>query len=110
MPDRGDIVILATKGAYTGKPRPWVVIQNNAFAALDSVTLCLLSTALIQGVPMLRVDIAPSRQNGLSNPSQVQIDKIVTVPVAKITRTIGQMEASYLRQVEDGVRFFLDLS
>ena len=28
---RGDIVVFATKGAYSGKPRPALVVQSDAF-------------------------------------------------------------------------------
>lgn len=40
MRDRGDIVVLATEGAYTGEPRPWVVRRNGVSdaAALQAVS------------------------------------------------------------------------
>lgn len=109
MSERGDIVVLATKGAYTGKPRPWVVVQNSAFSGLDSVTACLITTERVANVPMLRVDVAPTVGNGLVAESQVQIDKIVTVPATKIARTIGVLEASVLQEVSAAITFFLDL-
>ncbi|MDP4026247.1 type II toxin-antitoxin system PemK/MazF family toxin [Methylobacterium sp. NEAU 140] len=109
MSDRGDIIILATKGAYTGKPRPWVVVQNSAFAGLDSVTVCLITTELIAGVPMLRIDVKPTMGNGLSADSQVQIDKIVTVPATKIKQKVGRLEAATMQDVSRAIAFFLDL-
>lgn len=110
MRHRGDIVLLATKGAYTGKPRPWVVVQNSAFAGLDSVTVCLITTELIVGVPMLRVDVKPTPVNGLTAESQVQIDKIVTVPAGKINLKIGVLEDTIMQSVSSAIAFFLDLS
>lgn len=109
MSERGEIVVLATKGAYTGKPRPWVVIQNSAFARLDSVTVCLITSERVPGVPMLRVDVPPTLTNGLTVESQVQIDKIVTVPAAKIDRTIGRLDMAIMREVAQAISFFLDL-
>ena len=109
MPERGDIVVLATKGAYTSKPRPWVVVQNSAFAGLDSVTLCLITTELIAGVPMLRVEVKPTTGNGLAADSQVQIDKIVTVPASKISQKIGVLETATMRNVSGAIAYFLDL-
>ncbi|QGY05732.1 type II toxin-antitoxin system PemK/MazF family toxin [Methylobacterium mesophilicum SR1.6/6] len=109
MLDRGDIVILATKGAYTGKPRPWVILQNSAFAGLDSVTVCLITTELVAHASMLRVDVKPTTRNGLTVDSQVQIDKIVTVPTTKINQTIGALEDVVLRDVSAAIAFFLDL-
>jgi mRNA interferase MazF len=107
--ERGDVVELATRGAYTGKPRPWVVVQNSAFSGLDSVTVCLITTERIAGVPMLRVDVMPTAANGLTAASQVQIDKIVTVPVAKIDRKIGVLETASMNTVGRAIAFFLDL-
>ena len=41
---RGDIVTVAAKGHYSGKPRPALVLQSDLFSVLGSVTLCLLTT------------------------------------------------------------------
>jgi mRNA-degrading endonuclease toxin of MazEF toxin-antitoxin module len=37
--EAGDLVTVAAKGAYTGKPRVALIIQSELFDALDSVTL-----------------------------------------------------------------------
>lgn len=71
MIDRQKIVTLATKGIYTGKPRPWVIIQSNDFLETDSVTVCLITGELIDGVPMLRIDVSPSENNGFCNRASV---------------------------------------
>jgi mRNA interferase MazF len=55
---RGDLVTVAAKGAYTGKPRPAVVIQaGETLPYRDSVTVCLLTSELIDG-PLFRVRIS----------------------------------------------------
>lgn len=110
MIDRQKIVTVRIKGPYTGKPRPWLVIQSNAFVKLHSVTLCMLTSTLVEGIPMLRIDVQPSDENGLDRPSQVQIDKIVTVPRDAIDQYVGRLEDHHMRQVEDAVSFFLDLN
>lgn len=109
MIDRQKIVTLATKGTYTGKPRPWVIIQSNDFLQTDSVTVCLITGELIDGVPMLRIDVPPSGENGLREPSQLQVDEIVTVPRAKIRDLVGRLEDRYMQQLDDAVRYFLAL-
>jgi mRNA interferase MazF len=41
---RGDLVTVAAKGDYTGKPRPALVIQaSETLPYRDSVTVCLRS-------------------------------------------------------------------
>ncbi|MGL5929638.1 MAG: type II toxin-antitoxin system PemK/MazF family toxin, partial [Dermatophilaceae bacterium] len=42
---RGDIRIAAARGAYTGKPRPVVIVQDDRFDATSSVTVCPLTTS-----------------------------------------------------------------
>ncbi len=44
---RGDIVIVSAKGAYTGKPRPALVVQADAYTPTHaSVTMCPMTTDL----------------------------------------------------------------
>jgi len=37
---RGAIYTAAARGAYTGKPRPVVILQNDLFDATASITVC----------------------------------------------------------------------
>jgi mRNA interferase MazF len=41
---RGEIWSVAARGAYTGKPRPAVIVQDDRFDATASVTICALTT------------------------------------------------------------------
>ena len=49
---RGDLVTVALSGDF-GKPRPALVIQSDLFAALDTVTV-LLVTGTIIDAPLIR--------------------------------------------------------
>ncbi|MEX2576637.1 MAG: type II toxin-antitoxin system PemK/MazF family toxin, partial [Halofilum sp. (in: g-proteobacteria)] len=77
--NRGDLVTVAARGSYSGKPRPALIVQSDHFAELASVTVCLLSSERIDA-PLVRLDLHPNGDNGLAQPSQVMIDKLVTVP------------------------------
>jgi mRNA interferase MazF len=104
---RGDLVTIAVSGDY-GKPRPAMVIQSDAFAATSSVTVAPL-TSEIYDAPLLRLTIQPGGASGLRKVSQVIVDKITTVPRAKIGQRIGSVEASTLRAVHQAIKGFLDL-
>ena len=52
---RGDIYAAIPPGDY-GKPRPVVIVQSDAFAARDSITVCLLTSTLVDA-PLFRVRI-----------------------------------------------------
>jgi mRNA interferase MazF len=76
---RGDLVAVVAKGHYSGKPRPALVLQYDLFSALGSVTICLHTTDRLDA-PLFRLSVEPSPENGLKQPAQIMIDKIVTVP------------------------------
>jgi len=87
---RGDVVVVAVPGSY-GKPRPAVVIQSDLFDELPSVTL-LPITSHCHDAPLLRPDLPPDDRNGIRKPSQIMVDKILTVPRDKVGKVIGHLD------------------
>ncbi len=81
-PRRGELLTIAVSGDY-GKPRPALVIQSDAFSQLPSVTVLRISSELHEW-PLLRITVQPTETNGLRKPSQIMIDKAVTVPRSKL--------------------------
>jgi mRNA interferase MazF len=104
---RGDLVAIALSGDY-GKPRPAMVIQADAFAALPSVTVLPL-TGTVHEAPLLRITVDPAPENGLRKRSQVMVDKASTVPRTKLGARLGRLDATTLRQVETALAVFLGL-
>ncbi len=106
---RGAIVVVAARGAYTGKPRPALVVQADLFNPTHaSITVCPITSDCVDA-PLFRVTLPPGARTGLRQPCQVMIDKIVSVPRATIRAEIGQCEASELEAVADGLRRWLEL-
>jgi mRNA interferase MazF len=81
----------ATGPGYAGKPRPVLILQDDAFAATDSVLVALITTDPIVA-PLLRLPIAPDAANNLSQPCSVMVDKIMAVPRAKVSRLVGRLD------------------
>ena len=75
--NRGSIVTVALQGDF-GKARPALVVQSDLFAEHPSVTLLLMSSAMVDA-PLIRITVLPSEQNGLRMPSQIAVDKMFTV-------------------------------
>ncbi len=73
-----------------------------------SVTLCLPTSTLVDS--RLRVTLQPSRANGLEKPSQVMIDKVMTLPLDKLSNRIGAVSAGELDQIGASLRAWMDLS
>ena len=105
---RGDVVTVAAKGHYSGKPRPALVLQSDLFSALGSVTICLLTTEILDA-PLFRLSIEPSPSNGLQQVSQIMIDKIVTVPQETIGSRIGVLDRELMLRVDRSLAVFLGI-
>lgn len=106
---RGNLVTAAPSGEY-GKPRPALVVQSDLFAELPSFVLCPLTSTLRGDASQFRIDIEPDEKNGLRVPSQIAIDKIVTVPAAKIGDVIGEVEDTLMLRVNRALAVFLGIA
>ena len=91
--NRGDLITIVIAGDY-GKPRPALVIQDDTFSDLDSVTVLQLTSDLQEG-PLFRIGVQPTLQNGLMKRSVIMIDKAVTVRRARIGKRIGHIDDEY---------------
>ncbi|MCG5051841.1 MAG: type II toxin-antitoxin system PemK/MazF family toxin [Myxococcales bacterium] len=105
---RGDLVTIVMQGDL-GKPRPALVIQANLFSELGSVTVLPVTSVLV-AAPLLRVTIQPSPQNGLQKPSQVMVDKAVTVKRDKLGPAFGHIDPDALLEVERCLAVFLGIA
>ena len=105
---RGDLVTLAMQGDF-GKPRPALVIQANPFREHTSVTV-LPITSTIADAPLLRVTVPPSTENGLKEPSQIMVDKIMTVKRSKVGAAFGHIDADTLVEVKRCLAVFLGIT
>lgn len=104
---RGELVTIAVGGDY-GKPRPALIVQADAFSGLGSVTV-LRMTSELHDWPTFRVTVQPSDGNGLRKPSQVMIDRPITLPKAKIGAVFGRLEDAVMTTVNETLRVFLGL-
>ena len=106
---RGDIAVIAARGAYTGKPRPAVVIQSDLFTPTHAtVTVCLITSVCLDA-PLFRISLPPGERTGLDVSSQVMADKPMTVPRSAITTQIGRCNADEMSAIGDALRLWLDL-
>jgi mRNA interferase MazF len=105
---RGDLVTIAVSGNY-GKPQPALVVQADAFAVLPSVTVLQL-TSEIHDEHSVRITVQPSAGNNLHKPSQVMIDRAVTLPRTKVGPVFGQLDNAGMLAVSRALTRFLDLN
>lgn len=105
---RGDFVTVALPGDF-GKPRPALVVQADRFSPTSSVAVLPLTSALVDAT-LLRVDVTPNVCNGLRTPSQVMIDKPITVSRAKVGSEFGVADEALMLSVGRALATFLDLA
>lgn len=105
---RGNIVSVAIQGDF-GKARPALIVQSDLFTEHPSVTLLLMSSEIVDA-PLIRINVIPSEQNGLRAPSQVAVDKMVTVRREKIGRIIGHLEDEIMVAVNRAMLVCLGLA
>jgi mRNA interferase MazF len=105
---RGDFVTIAMQGDF-GKPRPALVIQADQFSEHASVTV-LPVTGTFVPAPLLRITVQPSPENGLRKPTQVMVDKAMTVRRDKVGDAFGHVEADVMVEVERCLAVFLGIA
>jgi mRNA interferase MazF len=106
---RGEIWTIAGGKDYAGKPRPMVVLQDDRFDATASITICATTTDPTEA-PLFRLLIEPSARNGLRAPCRLMVDKITTIPKAKVGSRIGSLEDEDVLRLNRAVLVFLGLA
>ena len=103
------MVIVVVKGAYTGKPRPALVVQSDLFnAAHASITVCPITSDCVDA-PLFRITLPAGARTGLTTPSQVMVDKVVSVPRTAAVRAIGGCDPDQLAAIDDALRLWLEV-
>ena len=106
---RGEIWTTAGGKDYAGKPRPVVILQDDRFDATGSITICAFTTDPPEA-PLLRLPIEPSEKNGLREPCRLMVDKITTVPKAKIRTHVGRLDEEDIVRLNRAVLVFLGMA
>jgi mRNA interferase MazF len=106
---RGNVVTVAMQGDF-GKPRPALVLQSDVFSDIHATVTVALISSEIKQAPIFRLDIEPNEANGLTRPSQVQIDKIMSIRSEKIGSVIGELNDVMMVRVNRVLALWLGLA
>lgn len=111
---RGEIWTVASGSGYSGKPRPAVVVQDETFEGIDSVTVCMFTTTPVDteiaGVADIRPGVIPSELNGLIEPCQIMVDKVTTLRIEKVGQRLGELSEPDVQALDDALMVFLGLT
>jgi mRNA interferase MazF len=106
---RSEIWIAAAGSGYAGKPRPVVIVQDDRFDATTSVTVCAMTTDPTDA-PLFRLVVEPDTKNQLRETSRLMVDKITTVPRAKLGERIGRLSEEDMLRLGRATLVFLGLA
>lgn len=100
---------MAGGSGYAGKPRPVLIVQDDAFAERDSVTVCLITTDPVD-LPVFRIPVEPTADNGLRAASHLIADKVTTVQRSRLGQCIGRLADDDLLRLNRSLLVFLGLA
>ena len=106
---RGEIWTISGSGAYAGKPRPAVIVQDDSFDATASVTVCAFTTDPVDA-PLFRIPIEPTERNRLHVGSRLMVDKITSVPKRKVGAKVGSLDDEDIVRLNRAILVFLGLA
>ncbi len=106
---RGEIWTVAGGKDYAGKPRPAVILQDDRFDATSSITICAFTSDPTEAL-LFRLPVAPSERNGLRVSCRLMVDKITTVPKAKVGTHLGRLDEEDMLRLNRAVVVFLGLA
>jgi mRNA interferase MazF len=99
---RGEVWTQAGGSGYASKPRPVLIVQSDLLAETESVVVCLFTSR--EGSPLSsRLPFEPDAENGLREPSDLMVDKIMAVARKKLDRRLGAVTAEDIDRVEDAM-------
>jgi len=81
------------------KARPAVVVRSDLLVELSYATVLPITTELRADVHSLRIDVAPTPENGLREPSQVMVDWPQTVRFSDMGAAIGHLDPAIMHTI-----------
>ena len=105
---RGDIVTVALPGEF-GKPRPAVIIQSDLFVGHTTVTVLPVTSTVTPGSPLFRLRVVPSAENGLRAPSDVMVDRTMSIRPNRVGGTIGRLDDADMLRISRTLALFLGI-
>lgn len=109
MAKRSEIWTVAGGPGYASKPRPAVIVQEDAFSSTDSVTICIFTSDPTEA-PLFRPEVHPAPTNGLALTSRLMVDKITTVRRSNLGYKVGKLSIDDQVRLNTALMVFLGLA
>ena len=106
---RGEVWTASGGKGYAGKPRPIVIVQDDRFDAMGSITICAF-TSDPTDAPLFRIAVEPTESNGLKTASRLMVDKLTTVPKGRLGTRLGRLSDEDTMRLNRALMIFLSLA
>jgi mRNA interferase MazF len=84
-------------------------VQDDRFDRTDSVTICAFTSDPTEA-PLFRLAVEPDKENGLRTLSRLMVDKVTTIPKAKIGTRIGRLSDEDILRLNRALVVFLGIA
>lgn len=113
FPRRGDIYLVAfdpARGHEIQKTRPALIIQNDIGNRHSPVTIAAAITSKLSPTPYpVEVVVAPTKANGLTVASAIELGQIRSVDRERLVKRLGSADPAIMRKVDDALRISFGL-
>lgn len=106
---RGHIWTVSGGSPYTTKPRPVLIVQDDAYESLESIVVCPLTTDTTDAM-QFRPVLIPNDHNRLTRPSRAMIDKIGAVPKQYMGKAVGELDSKDMVRIDRAIIVFLGIA
>lgn len=98
-----------TKGSEQRGIRPCVVLESNGFKNRGSITLVCPLTTNLDKLYSFETRIAPSKANGLSEPSKLMLRQLRVIDQNRVYKRLGALEPKYRDSFRESLSVLFDL-
>jgi mRNA interferase MazF len=94
-------------GTEPGKTRPVVIVQTDLLNNVHpSTMICPLTTQVVKGAEILRVDVRLKR---LERPSQILVDQVRAIDNRRFIEKLGKLSPKQAQLLQENLTILLDL-
>src|SRR5271157_5321779 len=106
----GSEIWTAASGKDSACKTPSVeIVQEGSYDTPHSITICAFTTDETEA-PLFRLAVEPNARNGLSAACRLMVDKITTVPKAKVGARVGRLDDEDIFRLNQAALVFLGLA
>jgi len=113
FPRRGDVYLVEfdpARGHEIKKTRPAVIVQNDTNNRYSPVTIVAAVTSKVSPVLYpVEVAVVPTKANGLSLPSAIQLSQIRSMDQSRLLKRLGAVDMATMSKVDTALKISLGL-